>query len=95
MGRISDDNEIKRRLTGLPEWRRDGEALVREMAFDSWQAGVDFVNLVARLAQEQDHHPDIWIGWRKVSFHLSSHDSGGITERDFRLAHAIQELRGK
>jgi len=84
--------EIERRLAGL-QWRRDGDALVRERAFPDFAAAIAFVNRVAEVAERVNHHPDILVhGWNKVRLALSTHSQGGITESDFALAALLDEL---
>ena len=70
-------------------WRRDGHAIGKEFRFSTFRDAIVFVNRVAALADELDHHPDIDIRYDKVQLRLSSHDAGGVTERDLALAQAI------
>ncbi|MGH9866745.1 MAG: 4a-hydroxytetrahydrobiopterin dehydratase [Candidatus Polarisedimenticolia bacterium] len=86
------DTTITERLASFPGWTRDGNALVRTESFPSFMEAIRFVNAVAEVAEKVDHHPDMTISYRKVTFRLSSHDAGGITERDLRLARAIDGL---
>lgn len=86
------DIEIQRSLGGLPGWSRKGDTLVKSYHFATFPAGIDFIRRVADIAESQNHHPDIDVRYTKVSFALSSHDAGGITEKDFALARAIEEL---
>ncbi len=82
-------------LRELPGWVRDGTALVRTFRRRDWRDAIAFVNTVAEEAERRDHHPDISVtGYRDVTFRLTSHDSGGITERDVSLARRIAELAG-
>jgi 4a-hydroxytetrahydrobiopterin dehydratase len=86
------DLEIQRALGTLPGWARRGEMLVKSYTWPTFSAGIDFVQRVARAADKMDHHPDIDIRYTKVTCMLSSHDAGGITERDLALAGTIEEL---
>ena len=87
-----DEEEIDRRLRD-GEWEREGDAITRELRFDDFLAAVAFVNRVAEAAQDADHHPDILVyGYNKVRLTLSTHYEGGVTERDFELASAIDRL---
>lgn len=70
-------------------WKRDGQAIGKEFRFPTFRDTVVFVNRVAGLADELDHHPDIDIRYDTVKLRLSSHDAGGVTERDLALAQAI------
>ena len=76
----------------MSAWRRDEDHLTRSLEFASFMQAIEFVNQVARTAEEIDHHPDILISWRRVTLNLSSHDVGGVTNRDFTLAARIDDL---
>lgn len=89
------DDEIVAELQSLPEWGRRGDALARTMTFDTFPAAIAFVDRVAEAAESADHHPDIDIRYTKVTFALSTHDAGGITRADARLAHEIEALVGR
>ena len=86
------DDELTAALTSLPEWRRTGEAIARTFAFDAFMDGIAFVNRVAAAAEAADHHPDIDVRWTRVTCTLSTHDAGGITRADVRLAAEIDRL---
>ena len=88
MGRLSDD-EIRERLASLAGWERLGDALCRQYSFPGFKEAMSFANRVAAVAEELDHHPDILIEYDTVTLTLPSHDAGGITDRDFRLAARI------
>jgi 4a-hydroxytetrahydrobiopterin dehydratase len=85
-------DEIARRLESMPGWHHRGNALEKRFDRGDFNGSLAFVNAVAAEANAQDHHPDIAISWNDVTLTLSSHDSGGLTERDFRLAAAIDRL---
>jgi 4a-hydroxytetrahydrobiopterin dehydratase len=84
------DQEIERALTELPDWKRDGKALVKAFELGGFKAAMAFANTVAELAERADHHPDINIQYKRVTLTLSSHDAGGVTDRDLRLARQIE-----
>lgn len=88
MGRLSDD-VIRERLASLAGWERLGDALCRQYSFPGFKEAMGFANRVATIAEELDHHPDILVQYDTVTLTLSSHDAGGITERDLRLAARI------
>jgi 4a-hydroxytetrahydrobiopterin dehydratase len=74
------------------DWRREGDALVRDWRFQDFAAAIAFVERVAELAERANHHPDILVhGWNKVRLTLSTHSEGGITAADLALA---QQLDG-
>jgi len=75
------------------DWHHEDDALVRDFELKDFAAAMWFVNRVAELAEERNHHPDILIhGWNKVRLTLSTHDAGGLTEKDHALAAAIDDL---
>lgn len=76
----------------MTAWSRDGDHLTRSFEFASFMQAIEFVNQVARTAEEIDHHPDILISYRRVTLNLSSHDTGGVTSRDLALASKIDAL---
>ena len=78
--------QIKTALTGLPDWKKQGSSITRTFQFKDFPAAIKFVNAVARLAEKAWHHPDIDIRWNKVTLTLTTHDAGGLTEKDFALA---------
>jgi len=84
--------QIVAALGELEGWGLEGDALTRTFRLADFVHAVDFVNHLAEIAEEQRHHPDIDIRYNKVTLHLSSHDAGGITMRDVRLAEAVQRL---
>jgi 4a-hydroxytetrahydrobiopterin dehydratase len=84
-----DEAEIAARLEELPGWERDGETIRREFRFADFAGSMEFVNRVAALADELDHHPDIDIRYDRVRLALSTHSAGGLTAMDFRLAERI------
>jgi 4a-hydroxytetrahydrobiopterin dehydratase len=89
---LLSDQEIDQRLAG-GEWQRDGAAIAREWTLADFSAAIAFVNRVAELAQDADHHPDILVhGWNKVRLELSTHSAGGLTAADFALAAQIDAL---
>jgi 4a-hydroxytetrahydrobiopterin dehydratase len=84
--------QIEAALGELDGWGFRDEALVRTFRFADFVHAVGFVEHVAEVAEQQQHHPDIDIRYNKVTLHLSSHDAGGVTMRDVHLAEAIQHL---
>jgi len=86
---LLSDSEVKTRLSRLSGWERQGNEIRRTFAFADFAGSMEFVNRVAGLAEAADHHPDIDIRYSKVTLALSSHDAGGLTERDFDLAEKI------
>lgn len=93
MGVLSDD-EVDAALGDLPDWERADGMLRRSVRFPTFLAGIDAVRRVAERAEADDHHPDIDIRWRTVTFALVTHSEGGITDKDLAMARAIDELVG-
>jgi 4a-hydroxytetrahydrobiopterin dehydratase len=86
------DQEIEQRLA-RSRWTRAGNAIVRESKLANFAAAIAFVNRVAEVAEQANHHPDILVhGWNRVRLELSTHSQGGLTEADFALAAEIDEL---
>jgi len=81
--------EARARLAVLTDWEIASDTIRRRYKFPSFKESMEFVNKVALLAERADHHPDILIEYDKVTLTLSSHDAGGLTERDFALARSI------
>ncbi len=93
MSALSDDS-IDERLEGT-DWRREGDAIVRDVELDGFTAAMALANRVADAANAANHHPDILIhGYKHVRLTLSTHSAGGITENDFALAETIDGLTG-
>jgi 4a-hydroxytetrahydrobiopterin dehydratase len=86
------DLEIQRSLGSLPGWSRRGTVLTKTFAWPTFARGIEFVDRVAKAADAADHHPDIDIRYTKVTCTLSTHDAGGITEKDLDLAGEIERL---
>ena len=88
------DLEIRRALGALPGWSRKGDALSKTYSFARFADGIRFVNQVAELADSMNHHPDIDVRYTNITFTLSTHDAGGITQRDLDLGKAIEQAAG-
>lgn len=92
MSRLLADEERTRALTALPGWSGDHVALTRSVNFPTFLVGIEAVREVAAAAEQMDHHPNIDIRWRTVTFTVSTHSAGGITQLDVELAHRISEI---
>jgi 4a-hydroxytetrahydrobiopterin dehydratase len=84
--------EILAKLPMAKGWERHGDMLVRTWQFPSFRRAIEFVNQVAGLAEKTDHHPELIVKYRTVRIEMSTHDVGGLTERDFSLIGEINEL---
>jgi 4a-hydroxytetrahydrobiopterin dehydratase len=89
MAELLSDEDIASRLEDS-QWRREGDEIVREWEFKDFAEAMSFVNRVAEVAEEANHHPDILVhGWNKVRLSLTNHSAGGLTEADFEMAQQI------
>jgi len=87
------DAELETELARLGEWRRDGVTIKRTVKVADFRAAVALVNAVADAAEAADHHPDVCIvGYRNVSFEVSTHAAKALTRRDIELATEIDRL---
>jgi 4a-hydroxytetrahydrobiopterin dehydratase len=95
MADLLEDSEIEKRLAELDDWRRDGDAIVRERELADFAAAMAWVNAVADEAEAADHHPDILVhDWNKVRLSVTNHSAGGLTQADFDLAATIDAMPG-
>lgn len=87
-----NQSEIQQKLTEVKGWRLDGSAIKKEWQFKDFNEAMVFINRVADLAREQDHHPELFNVYNRVSLRFSTHDAGGLTNRDFKMATAVDEI---
>jgi 4a-hydroxytetrahydrobiopterin dehydratase len=92
---VLSDDDVDAALPQLPGWEHVDKALRRSVKFPSFLDGIDAVRRVADSAEAADHHPDIDIRWRTVTFVLSTHSEGGITQKDLAMARQVDELVGR
>jgi len=79
-------------LKTVPHWSRRARTILRTFEFEGFLQAIDFVNRIARKAEKRNHHPDIDIRYNKVTLKLTTHDEGGLTEKDFSLARQCDEV---
>ena len=90
---VLDGAAVDARLAAeLPRWAREGDAIRRTYATHGWKGTLMVVTTVGHLAEAAWHHPDLQVGYGHVEVTLTSHDAGGVTERDLALAHKIEEV---
>tara|TARA_B100000700_G_scaffold235526_1_gene261227 strand:+ start:273 stop:557 length:285 start_codon:yes stop_codon:yes gene_type:complete len=77
---------IQERMKKIPEWELNEDSISRSFEFDEYQPAIEFVNTVAEIAEEAQHHPDISISYTNVTLVLTTHSKGGLTESDFEVA---------
>jgi len=92
MATLLSGAEVSSALGGLSDWTGDPGGIQRAVEAPSFLAGIDLVAAVAQAAEAADHHPDIDIRWRTVTFRLSTHSEGGVTRRDIDLAAEIDRI---
>ncbi|OBK63670.1 4a-hydroxytetrahydrobiopterin dehydratase [Mycobacterium gordonae] len=92
---VLTDEQIDAALPGLDGWERVDGALRRSVRFPAFLAGIDAVRRVGEHAEAKDHHPDIDIRWRTVTFVLVTHSEGGITQKDLDMARDIDGIVGE
>lgn len=83
--------EVDRRLTSLSGWKREGDFITKSFKFKTFMEGISFVNDLAAIAERIEHHPDIHIRWTTVRLEVQTHDEGGVTPRDIKLATEIEK----
>lgn len=84
--------EVDRRLTSLSGWSRDGATIWRQFTFAGFPEAVAFVGRLVPGAEAAGHHPDITINYRRVTVAFTTHDEGGVTEKDFAGAEEAQRV---
>jgi 4a-hydroxytetrahydrobiopterin dehydratase len=94
MSTVLSGSEIDQALKNLPGWTNNGHAIQRVSQFANFLEAMEFVNKIAVAAEAANHHPDILINYNKVTLTLVSHDSGGVTQRDIRMAGKINQVVG-
>lgn len=92
MTKLSAD-QVAVNLNLLPLWKHEDNKLVKVYTKESFMAAIKFVDAIAVLAEESNHHPDLLIQYKKVTVSLSTHDSNGVTGKDFLLAQLIEGLK--
>lgn len=89
---LSED-QIVQHLSTLPGWERDGGLITKTYQLDTYMTGLAFAAAVGTVCEGLGHHPDLFIGWKKVKVSFTTHDAGNaLTEKDFKAAAAIEAL---
>ena len=84
--------EIDRRLKVLHGWKREGRFISKTFEFEKFMEGIDLVGKVARVAEKEEHHPDVHIRYTTVTLSVQTHSEGGVTRWDLELAEAIEKM---
>jgi len=94
MENLIPEQDLEQWMKKVPEWELEDDCICRSFEFDSYMEGIDFVNGIAELAEEADHHPDMEVSYGMVDVTLTTHDLKGLTEQDFLLAQKIDQMLG-
>ncbi|HMD78689.1 MAG TPA: 4a-hydroxytetrahydrobiopterin dehydratase [Nitrososphaerales archaeon] len=87
--------EIRKRLNPLKGWKHEGAFIKKTFEFRRFMDGISFINALARVAEEQEHHPDINVRYTTITLSVQTHSEGGVTEWDLELVEAIEAMLGK
>ena len=87
-------NQISEALNDLSGWTFTNDTIHKNLSFDTYMDGIDFVSQLAVKAEEHNHHPDLTVGWCKVGVTFTTHDSGGVTANDITMAKEVERLLG-
>lgn len=90
--KVLTEEEINRYLESLDDWQLDGNAIKREWIFKDFSEAMDFINMIAVIAENHNHHPEIYNIYNRVSLRFNTHDVGGITEKDINIVKDIIKL---
>ena len=92
MADLLSADEVMANLADVPNWSGDTSGITRKVSLPSFPAAISVVDRVAEVAEQMDHHPDIDIRWRNLTFACATHSAGGVTARDFELARRIDQI---
>lgn len=95
MSELLEDDDLTTALKKCPEWDYEKKAITRTIEFEEFTEAIDFVNDLAEIAEEAQHHPDITIKHTKhtkITLRLTTHDAGGVTDSDIELAQRVDNL---
>lgn len=92
MSDLLEADDLTAALKKCPEWEYEKKAITRTIEFEEFNDAIDFVNDLAEIAEEAQHHPEITIRYTKVFLKLTTHDAGGVTDLDIELAQRVDNL---
>jgi 4a-hydroxytetrahydrobiopterin dehydratase len=92
MAQLLSATDIQQKLQQLDGWTLDGQQIQCQRTFKDFVTAIDFVNRLVEPAEAAGHHPDLAISYNKVTISLTSHDAGGLTESDFKMAATLSKL---
>lgn len=89
---VLSEEQVNRHLDSLDDWELDNDAIKRDWIFRDFSEAMDFINMIAVIAENHNHHPEIYNVYNRVSLRFNTHDAGGITEKDIAIAKEINKL---
>ena len=92
MSELLSEASIKEKLSSLTDWELEAKSLRRTKKLENFVEAIAFVNKLVEPAEAANHHPDISISYNKVTINLTTHDAGGLTQKDFDLAKVISQI---
>lgn len=92
MSDLLESNELRSALKKCPEWDLEKDFITRTVEFEEFNDAIDFVNDLAEIVEEAQHHPEIIIRHNKVTLRLTTYDAGGVTSLDIELAQRVDNL---
>ena len=91
MGKLSSE-EIKSKLADLSGWKYEDNFIIKEFIFKNFSENFGFMSRIAMLAESLNHHPDWSGGYKNLTIRLSTHDAGGVSEKDMEFARKIEQM---
>jgi 4a-hydroxytetrahydrobiopterin dehydratase len=91
MPKLLADAEIDKSLKKLKGWKKDGRFIAKTFEFGEFMDGIRFIGEVAKVAENEEHHPDIHVRYTSVTLSVQTHSEGGVTKWDIDLAEAIEK----
>jgi 4a-hydroxytetrahydrobiopterin dehydratase len=89
---LLNDSEIHSNLDSMDGWVFSNNSICKEFLFNDYMNGIQFVNELAKIAEKNNHHPDIIIGWCKVTISFTSHDLGGVSTECMNMAKTVENF---
>ena len=89
---LLSNKEIDSALEYLDGWVFSKNKILKDISFDTYLNGIEFVNSLAKIAEEKNHHPDLKVGWCRVEIIFTSHDQGGVTDQCIEMAKMVESI---
>ena len=87
---LLSNKQINSALISLDDWIFSDNKILKDISFDTYLSGIEFVNSLAKIAEEKNHHPDLKVGWCRVEVIFTSHDQGGVTDQCIEMAKMVE-----